>query len=453
MSAYQGRTVKSVDLPGVSGADHFLSLLPPKPGQPLDRGQVRESIRILFATGRFADIQAEASSSGPDVLLTFTTSLNFFVGAVDAEGAPSHPNPNQILNAAKLQLRELYTANKLNRALQNVRQLMQENGYYRARVTAESSSDASTQQANILFRITAGVPAHVGEVKLTGHSAFSEGQLQDIAKMHPGDRVAAARITNSLQRLRKKLQKQQRVLAQVSIAEQKYRPESNAVDFVYLIDPGPVVVLYTQGFHVGHGVLRKEVPIYEENALDDDLLNEGQRNLLDYLQSRGYFSATVEVQKETHPDSVRIIYRIDPGPAHKFHPIEITGNKYFSRQMLRARFQMQTSGKFLSRGRYSGALLKNDVANIQALYVSNGFREAKIQSRVEDNHHGAKNHIAVHIQIEEGPQTLVGAFHITGNQKIDAKAFPDLNTTEGQPYSEQNLANDRESILNYYFNH
>jgi outer membrane protein assembly complex protein YaeT len=453
MSAYVGRTVRSIELPGVPDPDHLREMLPQKTGQPLDRDQVRESIRILFATGRFADIQAEASSSGPDVLLTFTTSLNFFVGAVDAEGAPSHPNPNQILNATKLQLGELYTANKLNRALQNVRQLMQENGYYRARVTAESSSGASTQQANILFRITAGVPAHVGEVKLTGHSTFSEGQLQDIAKMHPGDRVAAARITNSLQRLRKKLQKQQRVLAQVSIAEQKYRPESNAVDFVYLIDPGPVVVLYTQGFHVGHGVLKREVPIYEENALDDDLLNEGQRNLLDYLQSRGYFSATVEVQKETHPDSVRIIYRIDPGPAHKFDLIEITGNKYFSRQMLRARFQMQTSGKFLSRGRYSGALLKNDVANIQALYVSNGFREAKIQSRVEDNYHGAKNHIAVHIQIEEGPQTLVGAFHITGNQKIDAKAFPDLNSTEGQPYSEQNLANDRESILNYYFNH
>ncbi|MGA7926386.1 MAG: POTRA domain-containing protein, partial [Candidatus Sulfotelmatobacter sp.] len=131
--------------------EHLLEMLPQKSGQPLDRDQVRESIRILFATGRFADIQAEATSSGPDVLLTFTTSLNFFVGAVDVEGAPSHPNPNQILNATKFQLGELYTADKLNRALQNVRQLMQENGYYRARVTAESISKAATQQVNILF--------------------------------------------------------------------------------------------------------------------------------------------------------------------------------------------------------------------------------------------------------------------------------------------------------------
>jgi outer membrane protein insertion porin family len=452
MSAYAGRTVQLIELPGVPDRDHLLQMLPQKSGQPLDRDQVRDSIRVLFATGRFADIQAEVTPSGTAVLLTFTTSLNFFVGAVDVEGAPSHPNYNQIVNASKFQLGELHTLDKLNRALRNIRQLLQENGYYRARVTAESTSNAATQQVNILFHITPEEPAHIGEVKVTGHSAFSQDQLQDIARMHPGDRVTAARVTNSLQHLRKKFQKQQRVLAQVSIAEQKYQSESNAVDYTYLIEPGPVVVVYAQGFHISRGVLKKEVPVYEENALDDDLLNEGKRNLLDYLQSRGHFDATVEVQKETGPDTIRVTYRIDPGPVHKFELIEITGNKYFSRQMLRARLQIQAAGKF-SHGRYSGALLKNDVASLQALYVSNGFRQAKIQTQVDDNYHHAVNHLAVHIQIEEGPQTLVGAFRMVGNQKMDARAFPELNTIQGQPYSEQNLANDRESILNYYFNH
>jgi outer membrane protein assembly complex protein YaeT len=453
MSAYAGRIVRSIELPAVPDRGHLLQMIPQKSGQPLDRELIRESIRMLFATGRFADIQAEVTPSGSDVVLTFTTSLNFFVGAVDVEGAPSHPNTNQILNAAKFQLGELYTLDKLDRALQNVRQLMQENGYYRARVTAESVSNAATQQVNILFHITPGEPANIGEVNATGHSAFAQTQLQDIARMHPGDQVTAARITNALQRLRKKFQKQQRVLAQVSIAQQKYRPESNAVDYTYLIEPGPVVLISAQGFRISHGLLKKEVPVYEENSVDDDLLNEGKRNLLDYLQSRGHFGARVEIQKDSSPESIRVIYRIDPGLVHKFDLIEITGNKYFSRPMLRARLQIQPSSKFLSHGRYSGALLKSDVANLQALYVSNGFRDAKIQTKVDDNYHGAKNHIAVHIQIEEGPQTLVGAFHLVGNQKIDAKAFPEFNTTVGQPYSQQNLGKDREFILNYYFNH
>jgi outer membrane protein insertion porin family len=452
MSAYAGRTVQAIELPGVADRDHLLAMLPQKAGQPLDRDQVRESIRVLFATGLFADIQAEAVPSGPGVLLTFTTVLNFFVGAVEVEGAPSRPNSNQIVNASKFQLGELYVPSKLNSALQNVRQLMQENGYYRARVTAETTSNAATQQVNILFHITPAEPAHIGEVNLTGHSTFSQAQLQDISKMHPGDRITAARITSSLQRLRKKFQKQQRVLAQVSIAEQKYHPESNAVDYTYLIEPGPIVVVYAQGFRISRGVMKKEVPVYEENALDDDLLNEGRRNLLDYVQSRGHFDASVEFQKEESPGTLRVIYHIDPGPMHKFELIEIEGNKYFSRQILRQHLQIQPSGKVFSQGRYSGDLLKSDVATLQALYVSNGFREAKIQTEVDDNYHGVANHIAVKILIDEGPQTLNGAVRIVGNQKIDAKVFPELNTVEGQPYSEKNLADDRERILSYYFN-
>jgi outer membrane protein insertion porin family len=453
MSAYAGRIVESIEVPGVRDGDRLLQMLPQKTGQPLDRDQVRESIRLLFTTGRFADLQAEVIPSGSGVRLTFATSPHLFVGAVDVEGAPGHPNYNQIVNASKFQLGELYTLDKRNRALQNIRQLMQESGFYRARVTEESTSSAATQQVNILFHIIAGEPAHVGEIKVTGHSAFSQGQLQDIARMHPGDRITAARVTNSLQRLRKKFQKQHRVLAQVSIAEQKYHPESNAVDYTYLIEPGPVVIIYAQGFRISRGAMKKEVPVYEENAVDDDLLNEGKSNLLDYLQSRGRFDASVEIQKEPAPDTLRVIYRINPGPAHKFVLIDISGNKYFSRKTLRQRLQIQPAGKFFSEGRYSGALLKNDVAALQALYVSNGFRQARIQTKVDDNYQGAANHLAVHIQVEEGPQTLVGALRIVGNQKIDAKAFPELNTHEGQPYSEQNLSNDRESILNYYFNH
>lgn len=453
MSSYVGRTVRAVELPGVPDSERLLKMLPQKPGQPLDRDQVRESIRILYATGLFADIQAEVTPSDGEVLLAFTTSANFFVGAVDVEGAPGHPSYNQIVNASKLQLGERYTTDKLNRALQNIRQLMQENGYYRARVTVETTSNPATQQANILFHISAKEPAHVGEVKVNGQSAFSETQVQDIARMHSGDRITANRVTNSLQRLRKKLQKQHRVLAQVSIAEQKDHPESNAVDYTFLIQPGPVVVVYALGFRVSRGALKREIPIYQENAVDDDLLNEGKRNLLNYLQTRGYFDASVNVQKETGPDVVRVIYRIDPGPVHKLDLVQITGNKYFPTQTLRQRLQIQAAGKFLSPGRYSDALLKSDVAGLQALYVSNGFRQAKIQTKVDDNYRHRQNQLAVHIVIEEGPQTLVAALHILGNQKIDAKSFPELITARGQPYSEQNLATDRDSILNYYFNH
>ena len=47
----------------------------------------------------------------------------------------------------------------------------------------------------------------------------------------------------------------------------------------------------------------------------------------------------------------------------------------------------------------------------------------------------------------------VGDFHIVGNPTFPrAVLAPHLNTAEGQPFSEYYVAQDRDTILNYYFN-
>src|SRR5260370_8931324 len=117
----------------------------------------------------------------------------------------------------------------------------------------------------------------------------------------PGDRVTATRVNDALQRLRKRYQKHRRVLAEVTIAGQKYRSEANVVDYILQIDPGPVVSISAQGFHISRGVLKKEIPVFEENALDDDLLNEGKPHLPAYLQTPGHCDASVEIPRDTHP--------------------------------------------------------------------------------------------------------------------------------------------------------
>ena len=456
ISGYEGKVVELIEIPGVADRDreHILQLLAQKVGEPLDRVRVRDSIRALYATGRFADIQAEVSPSGQGVALTFTTSANFFVGAVQVEGAPAHPTSNQIVNSSKLQLGELYTQERLQRALENVRQLMQENGYYRARVTEDSVSNTATQQVDITFHVSRGEQARVGEVRVTGTSGMSSLEVQDIAHVNRGDRVTAERVRGALQRLRRKFQKQNRPLAQASIAQQLYHPENNRVDFAFQLDPGRVVVIYARGFHISHGVLRREIPVYEENAVDDDLLNEGKRNLIDYLQTRGHFDAKVNILKESDATTLRVIYQIEPGPLHKMVLLDITGNKNFlDTAKLRSYLQIQQASRFVSHGRYSEALLKSDVATLEGLFRGSGFRQVQIQTKVDDNYQGSENKLAVHIHIEEGLRTRVAELHVLGAQKIAVNELPELSTRPGQPYSEQDLANDRERILSFYFDH
>jgi outer membrane protein assembly complex protein YaeT len=351
-------------------------------------------------------------------------------------------------------LGELFTREKLERGLASIRQLMEQNGYYQSSSSDEEQPHPETQQMNIIFQVIPGPHARVGRVTVTGEAGYSEGQIQDIAKMHPGDYVTVRRVSRALDRVRKKYQKQNRLLSQIAISSRTYRPETNSVDYSFDIQPGPKVDIATEGFKISRGQLKKNVPVYEENALDDDLLNEGRRNLLNYMQGRGYFDAKVSQQKTTvSSDELRVVYTIDAGERHKLSKLEIVGNKSFSQEQIRSRMRIQPAGRFLSYGRYSQALLTGDVRNIVSNpYHANGFLDVKVTPKVEDNYNGNKKELAITLQIDEGPQTTVGSLNIVGNERALSNPFPDLNISPGQAFGYSKINEDREIVLNYFFN-
>jgi len=457
ISAYLGLPVSQIRFTGVPmrEQDHLRELMPQKVSHPLDRDLLRDSLKILFDTGLFADIRVEAEKTDGQVTLTFSTVGNYFVGSVTVEGDPGRPSANQLVSATKLQLGEIFAPEKLERAHKNIQQVMSDNGFYRSAVTHDEHPHPETSQMDVVFRVTPGSPATVGEITVTGTGAYSKGQVEDIAHMHPGDRVTADRVSSALQRIRKKYLKQNRLLAQVSIASRIYRPDTNKLDFTFLIEPGPNVDIAVEGFKVRKSAVRKRVPVYEENALDDDLLNEGRRNLLDYMQSRGYFDAKVGIKKQSDPskNELRAVYVIDPGIRHKLVKVIITGNKYFDQTALRSRMQVQPATRLLSSGRFSQSLLASDINGLQDLYRANGFRKIQIKSTVLDNYGGVEKRMALTLEITEGPQILVGDVKITGNSKVPTDDLQSrIDTATGQPYSDYRLAGDRDTILNYYFN-
>jgi outer membrane protein insertion porin family len=462
LASYQGLKIKEIhfsNIPTGESQTRLLQLLPLKPGEPLDREQIRKSIQILFATKRFADIQVEAERAGNDeVSISIATAFDYFIGEVSVDGEPSRPTSSQITNASKLQLGELFTQEKTDRALKNIKQLMDENGYYRSAVKVDETKRVETQQVAIVFQVRPGAQAHVGAVNVTGSRIYSRDEIEDITKMHPGDAVSVQRISSALDRLRKKYQKQNRWLAQATISRRTYRPQANAVDFDFKIDPGPKVRITAEGFRISRSVLRQNVPVYEENALDDDLLNEGRRNLVNYLQARGYFEAKVSFDKQSDASGgeLHIAYHIQAGALHRLVKVALATpgpqDTGLPETMLRAHMQVAAAGRFLSHGRYSQALLNDDVRVLQDLYRANGFQQVKITSKVEDDYEGKKNALAVFLTIDVGPQTLVGALHIVGQTARLPEPFPVLNTEVGQAFADSKIAEDREIILNYYFN-
>ena len=432
------------------------TLISQKPHEPLDKYKVRESVQKLYDTGLFTDIQvnAERNPQG-EVVLTFDTQPNFFFSSVLVEGAPDPPGSNQLVNASKLSLGDQFTDEKVAAAMQNMRVILQANGYYQAKIDPIYDQDEKNQEIKITFLVSKGNRARVGALKVSGSPGYTVGEVVMATGLQPGNHVSAADVTRALQRLRKKYQKHGWIEAQTTLTQRTYHADSNTVDYTFDIVRGPLVKVTVEGAGLRQGIIKKYVPIYEENAVDEDLLNEATRNLRDYFQTKGYFDATVTyTQKQVGTDLVQVAFKVDKGPVHKVEQVTVEGNKYFSRETIRERMQIQKAGGLLLHGIYSQSLVAKDVSAIESLYRANGFLQVKVTSDIEDTDRNNKGYIKVIIQVAEGSQTLVGKLVIQGNANVsenDLRAL--ISSTEGQPYSDVNIASDQTEITNYYFNH
>src|ERR1019366_1907254 len=220
------------------------------------------------------------------------------------------------------------------------------------------------------------------------------------------------------------------------------------------IEAGPRIEVSTTGAKVSKSKLQRLVPIFEEHAVDRDLLVEGARNLRDHFQSQGFFDTQVDFkQQDVVDDRANVDFLVNTGKRHKLVAIAIRGAEYFSKDVIRERMYLQTAS-FLQfpHGRYSESLARRDRDSIVNLYESNGFRDVKVTSHVADNYLGKEDSLAVTLEIQEGPQYLVNRVQVDGVEKQDkARILGKLTSSGGQPFSEFNVAVDRDTILADYF--
>lgn len=458
---YEGETVTAIAFRGVTGSDVgvLAGLIVQKTGEPLTAQRLDDSIDALYATGRFATLNVEAEP-GPKhgLKLIFDVTENYFNGVVTVEGTPQkgNPKPHQLVAASQLDLGELFTEDKVVTSISRMKKILADNGYYQAAITYKLNPDATNNQMAVKFHVTPGPLATVGEVSIKGDAGIPSDQVRSLTKLKAGAKVNADHVTRALERLRKHYQKNAHLEAQVSMVSRQYHPETGRLDYTFEVDQGPTVSITTEGDGVSKGQLKKLVPVYQENSVDDDLLNEGRRNLRDYLQTRGYFNATVEVERHPVPaeNHLNIVYVIDPGIRHKLVSVKVEGNNYFDTPDIRARMAVQPSSLTLPNGRFSQRLLAEDVNLIKYLYQANGFLNVKVDADLRDDYQGKKNEMQVLLKIDEGPQTLVHSLKIEGINSFGLENLQSkLSTAKNQPFSEANIANDRDVITYYYYDH
>ena len=159
-----GRTVEQVQVPAAGGRQaELLEKIPLKNGVRLERRTLRDSLRVLYESGRFAEVEADASllASG-GVRVEFRTKPKYFTASVTVRGVPKiGPNATQVANTGRLDLGTEFTQEKLEESESRILQLLHGDGYWKAQVSAKLTRHESTQLVDVEFQLVAGAAALV----------------------------------------------------------------------------------------------------------------------------------------------------------------------------------------------------------------------------------------------------------------------------------------------------
>ena len=473
--ARTGVPVVAVQFNGVtySKNDAILSELKQKAGEPLDPDKVREDLRRLFDSGRYRDIGVNGQETAGGITLIYTGTPRFYVGRVAIEGVKQDRLASLLEFSTKLEPGTAYTETQIPAAVESLKQSLAENGFYQPAVKAATDIDQAGDQVNATFTIATGPQARVGTVAVDGKDAGIS--VEDFRKkgglncslitrtFRPNCRSKVTRETtsNALAGVRKFYQKQDRLEGTISLQKSTYVAPRTQLAYEFQADQGPLVKVVVTGAKLTKSRVKLLVPVYEEGAVDIDLLNEGAFNIRDYLQQKGYFDVkdSVDVLGRGTPN-VTVEYKVDEGQRHRVTAVDLKGNKYFGTELLEESLHVKKGDLYQPSGRYSTQLVNADVSTIESIYRANGFTHVKVKADVRDvdkNARGEKLKIPqIHVlfAVDEGTQQKFGAVNLTG---VDASRMTTvhrlMSAQAGQPFSLITLSDDRDAVLSYYVSH
>ena len=426
---------------------------PPKltiqPGQPYSTEAESASLRELFHSGRYADVRAELTDVPGGVRLDFVVRQNLYINRVQIEGLHEPPGEALALSALRLNVGEPFRDSDMKEALDRLHQTLEDDGQYQAKLDYLTTRHPDTLQMDILVRVTPGPRARIGAISIQNQTQFSDPELRSQVKLSSGAEVTSERLNRAADRARKWLAGKDYLGARVTIHRGTYDEHSNRVPIDFTLYAGLEVRVAVMGAKVPAGTLRKLVPIYQEGAVDEDLLQEGRRSLRDWFERAGYFDAqvsytvsdaqAVESGAQAHRAARVVTYNVDRGAHHRLVNVEFIGNKYFDSNLLRGRVKVQPAA-YASPGRFSTELLQDDVTSIRTLYDANGFQNIDVQSQLIDDYQGHRGDLSVKFAIQEGLQTRVQSLTIDGNQQLsEDELMGVVGSSKGQPYSEFNV--------------
>ena len=224
----------------------------------------------------------------------------------------------------------------------------------------------------------------------------------------------------------------------------------------------------------------KKISVGQESPYDPAKIKQVEGVIRSMLAEKGHQEAKVEASTEDiPPNSIKLTFKIEEGPAIKIQKIAIEGNNVFTTRQLKSAMKLiKETGPitvFTSKDTYYDLKLADDMTRIRIFYADHGYIRANILDPVVEVkptyisrtlplikppfpfgvplpfNKKKVNRYYITLKIEENDQYKIGEVKVTGNKELNEAIIRlILGLVPGQVYNETALRKGFENLKKLY---
>ncbi|HYT75129.1 MAG TPA: POTRA domain-containing protein [Vicinamibacterales bacterium] len=426
----------------------LLDTVQTKVGAPLKMADVRETITHLYTLARFEDVRVDVKDAANrsvavhyEVVPIHTVTKVEFRGELGLSQGTLRTRMTERFGAAPPLARADDVAGMLEA-------WYHERGFLSATVKAAPPIlEHEPHRTTLTFDVHAGSQTTIARSTITGHPL--EPAPQVVERLHIAGRQPYqpeelhSRLTDYVTWMRQRRYYE----ASAHDLPPQFNADRTQVDLTVEIEPGPLVRVEFTGDPLPKDTIDELVPIEREGSIDQDILEDSARRIVDYLNQQGYWKAEVKPpERKQGNGEVTLVFHVSRGALFRVAPggIDVSGNQSIGIDELRPLLKMPAGEPFVAA---KLAAIEDDV---KKTYRARGFATATIASAANDAGPGLVKPV---ITVKEGPRVTIGEVTVSGNTGLSsAVLLSKLSLKRGDPYNGPKIAAERDVLLAEYLN-
>ncbi len=405
-------------------ADTIRSYLLVQPGGSADADQLDRSLRALFATGLFRDV--EIRPEGTRVIVRVVE--NPLVNRVGFEG--NRRVTSEVLRGeVQLRARSVFTPAAAQADRQRILEIYARRGRFGATVEPKII-ELDQNRVDVVFEISEGETALVARINFVGNTEYSDSRLKEVIAtreqawyriLSTSDNYDPDRLAFDRELLRRFYLRSGYADVQITGATAELAPDRGGFFLTYTIDEGPryrigdiTVTSTLRGLDPAS--VQREIAISTGEWYDGDAVDRADTLLTDLLVTRGFSFANVEprVVRNREERRVDLTFEITEGPRAFVERIEINGNTRTQDRVIRREFRLAEGDPLITQQ------VRRSRERIRSLGF---FSDVQINTTPGS----ASDRVILNTQVTE---RATGEFTLGGGYSTDAGFLADIGLRE-----------------------